>query len=450
MMDKLEKVLMPIANTLSRNKVLSAIRDGFLITVPVTIVGSIFLLIANFPLDAVTNGLTAIFGEGWDAYLGRVTAISFDCIALLSVVAIAYCYAREKGLENRIGGAVIAIVCFLIITPQATYVTADGLSEAIKVSGFKFTFFGTAGMFLGMITAIVAVEIFAWAMRKNLVIKLPDGVPPAVMESFASLIPGAISMCVFLAIAIIFSHTTYEYAHYFIYQILQAPLVGLGKLGGFEVVYQFLSTLFWFFGINGPAVTNTIFAPIHKVLTQENYEAAQAGQAMTNIFTAGFSDFFCNFGGGGSTLSLVVMMSVLAKSNRLKTLGRLSLPAGIFGINEPIIFGLPVVLNPLMGIPFMLTPVANTIIAYIVTKIGLMPITLGVTLPWTCPPLFSGYLVTGSIMGTIVQALLLVIDALIYYPFFKMLDKKYLEDEKAAEGKKDELDDLSFDDLSLD
>ena len=271
-----------------------------------------------------------------------------------------------------------------------------------------------------------------------------------VMESFASLIPSAIAMTIFFVVGIIFDHTSFEYVHYFIYKVLQTPLVGLGKLSGFEVIYQFLSTLFWFFGINGPAVTNTIFSPIHKVLTVENYEAAQAGLEMTNIFTAGFSDFFCNFGGGGSTLGLVIMMAFLGKSNRMKTLGRLSLPAGIFGINEPLIFGLPIVLNPLMAVPFIFAPVVNTIIGYLATVTGIMPITLGVQLPWTCPIIFSGFLVTGSVMGSVVQIVMLVVDILIYYPFFKLLDQRYLQEESAAGNETDELDDLSFDDLELD
>ncbi|MGB4984179.1 MAG: PTS transporter subunit EIIC [Erysipelotrichaceae bacterium] len=450
MFNKLEKLLMPIARVLSKNKVLSAIRDGFLVTVPITIVGSFFLLIANFPIEAVMNFFTSIFGAGWDAYLGRLITLSFDCVALLSVLTIAYCYAREKGIENKIAPAVVALVCFLIITPQFSMVKVEGVVEAVRVGGFSFKFLGTAGMFLGMLTAITSVEIFAFAVKKKLVIKMPDGVPPAVMESFGSLIPAAISMITFLAVSIAFSFTSYEYVHYFIYQVLQAPLVGLGKLAGFEVIYQFLSTLFWFFGINGPAVTNTIFAPIHKVLTQENYEAAKAGLQMTNIFTAGFSDFFCNFGGGGSTLALVIMMSFAGKSQRMKTLGRLSLPAGIFGINEPIIFGLPIVLNPIIGIPFILVPVVNTILAYLATILTIMPITSGIQLPWTTPIFFSGWLVTGTIMGALVQLVLLVVDALIYYPFFKIVDNRYLDEEKVNIDKKDELDDLSFDDLSLD
>ena len=134
----------------------------------------------------------------------------------------------------------------------------------------------------------------------------------------------------------------------------------------------------------------------------------------------------------------------------MKTLGRLSLPAGIFGINEPLIFGLPIVLNPLMAVPFILTPCVNTVIGYLATITGIMPITLGVQLPWTCPIIFSGFLVTGSVMGSVVQIVMLAVDILIYYPFFKLLDKRYLEEESAAGGEEDELDNLSFDDLELD
>lgn len=450
MLKKLDKILSPIANALSRNKILSAIRDGFLVTTPIVIIGSIFLLISNFPINGYEEFMAGIFGAGWSSYLGRITAIAFDCTALLASFSIGYCYAREQGLSNKISSAAVALVSFLIVTPQRhpNFVLVDDAKKVFR--GFSFGNFGTAGIFLAMIIAIISVSIFAWAVKRKLVIKLPEGVPPAVMDSFAALIPAALSMIFFFVLNIIMANTSYQYLHNLIYQVLQAPLVGLGKFALFEVIYQFLSTLFWFFGINGPAVTNTVFSPIHKALTLENYEAAKAGLEMTNIFTAGFSDFFCNFGGGGSTLGLVIMMAFLAKSNRMKMLGRLSLPAGIFGINEPIIFGLPVVLNPIMMVPFILAPVANTVIAYLATIWGIIPITTGAQLPWTTPIIFSGYLVTGSVMASILQVGLLVVNMLIYYPFMKLLDKQYLEEEHSKVDEVDEIDELSFDDLSLD
>ncbi|WEG35182.1 PTS transporter subunit EIIC [Amygdalobacter indicium] len=447
MLKELDKILGPVANSLSKNKVLSAIRDGFMVSVPVVIVGSLFLLISNFPISGYEEFMARIFGPTWSEFLGRVTAVAFDCVSLMSTLAIGYCYAAELKLTNKIAAALVALVSFLIVTPQTHLTHVNEAGKAFR--GFSFGNFGTAGIFLSMIIAIISVGIFSWAYKRKLVIKLPDGVPPAVMDSFAALIPAAIVMIIFFFVGIIFNATSYGYAHSFIYEVLQAPLVGLGKNKLFEVIYQFLSTLFWFFGINGPAVTNTIFAPIHKALTLENYEAAKAGLAMTNMFTAGFSDFFCNFGGGGSTLGLVIMMAFIGKSNRIKMLGRLSLPAGIFGINEPIIFGLPIVLNPIMLVPFILTPVVNTVLAIIATTIGFVPITSGVQLPWTMPIFFSGYLISGSFTAVILQAVLLIVDMLLYFPFLKLLDNKYLEEEKANADKKDELDDLSFDDLTV-
>ena len=396
MFNKLEKALSPIADSLSNNKILSAIRDGFLVTVPIVIVGSIFLLISNFPLEGWSEMIASFAGEGWEVYFDRVTSVTFNTVGLLGALSIGYCYAREKGIENRIAGGAIALVCFLIISQQShpLYLNEAGRS----FGGFSFTQLGTSGMFLAMITAIVSVSIFDWVFKKKMVIKLPDGVPPAVMDSFAALIPATFAIVFFFVVNIVFTNTSYEYVHNFIYQVLQAPLVGLGRLNGFEVIYQFLSNLFWFFGINGPAITNTVFGPIHKALTLENFEAAQAGLEMTNIFTAAFSDFFCNFGGGGSTLGLVAMMAFLGKSNRMKTLGRLSLPAAFFGINEPIIFGLPIVLNPIMAIPFLFVPCVNTILATIATIVGIIPITSGVQLPWTTPIGFSGFLDRKSVV----------------------------------------------------
>ncbi len=444
---KMENTLIPIADTLSRNKVLIAIRDGFLATTPFVIVASIFLILANFPIPGYEEWVTSWAGPNWSGYLDKVISVGFDTISLLATFGIGYAYTRELGVSNRIGGALTATVCFLILAPQTHPAFVNEAGKAF--GGFAFKNFGTAGMFLAMIVGLCASGIFSYAMKKKWVIKLPEGVPPAVSDSFAALIPAGLSMLLFFFVSMFFSMTSYEFAHNFIYATLQAPLVGLGKLAGFEVIYQGLSTLFWFFGINGPAVTNTIFGPIHKVLTLENFEAAQAGLPMVNVFTAGFSDFFCNFGGGGSTLGLVLMMSFLGKSERMKTLGRLSLPAGIFGINEPIIFGLPIVLNPLMFIPFILAPIANTVIAYVCTIVGFIPITGGYQLPWTTPIGFSGYLVTGSWNAVILQFLLLALDCLIYYPFFKSLDNRFLKEEAELENTSDDLDDLSFDDLSL-
>ncbi|WP_314349165.1 PTS transporter subunit EIIC [Granulicatella elegans] len=449
MFASLEKIMGSSAEKLGNNKVLIAIRDGFLVSTPLIIVASIFLVIANFPIPGYVDFLAQFFGQGWPSKMDAIIDSTFSVLGLLGAVGIGYAYARQLESDPIAGGAV-ALVCFLIITPK---VHSDFVNAANgkAFNGFALAHLGSAGMFLAMITAIISVKIFVTIKNKGWVIKMPDGVPPAVTQSFAALIPSAFAMFFFFVVYLVFSATDYQYAHNFIYKILQAPLMGFGQSLIFEPIYQFLSTLFWFFGINGPAVTNTVFNPIHLALTAENLEAFKQGATLPNIFTGPFGDFFGNFGGGGSTLSLVFLMVFFGKSERMKKLGRLAIIPGIFGINEMIIFGLPVVLNPLIVIPFILTPLVNTILSTIATLIGLIPYTTGAALPWTTPFFFSGWLATGSIVAGLFQIVLIIIGMCIYYPFFRVIDKQYLHEEhQAANSLSDELDELSLDNLSFD
>ena len=449
MFASLEKIMGSSAEKLGNNKVLIAIRDGFLVSTPLIIVASIFLVIANFPIPGYVDFLAQFFGQGWPSKMDAIIDSTFSVLGLLGAVGIGYAYARQLESDPIAGGAV-ALVCFLIITPK---VHSDFVNAANgkAFNGFALAHLGSAGMFLAMITAIISVKIFVTIKNKGWVIKMPDGVPPAVTQSFAALIPSAFAMFFFFVVYLVFSATDYQYPHNFIYKILQAPLMGFGQSWIFELIYQFLSTLFWFFGINGPAVTNTVFNPIHLALTAENLEAFKQGATLPNIFTGPFGDFFGNFGGGGSTLSLVFLMVFFGKSERMKKLGRLAIIPGIFGINEMIIFGLPVVLNPLIVIPFILTPLVNTILSTIATLIGLIPYTTGAALPWTTPFFFSGWLATGSIVAGLFQIVLIIIGMCIYYPFFRVIDKQYLHEEhQAANSLSDELDELSLDDLSFD
>lgn len=449
MFSSLEKVLMPVADKLGRNKVLLAIRNGFLITVPLIIVGSIFLLIANFPIEAFGEFMEGIFGPTWTAPLGAVSTSIIRTLGLFSCFGIGYSYAKEKGI-NAIAGAVVAVVAFFILSDQTHLLFTNEAGDAFR--GFSLETLGSSGLFVSMITAIISVAIFSSVVKKGWVIRMPEGVPPAVTDSFAAIIPSALVMTTFFLVRIAFMITPFDTAQNFVFTVLQTPLVGLGQSFAFEVIYQFLSTIFWFFGINGPAVTNTIFSPIHTILTNQNQEAYQLGQALPNIFTGPFSDFFCNFGGGGSTLSLVILMTTICKSKRIKQLGRLSIVPGFFGINEPIIFGLPIILNPLLIVPFILVPCMNTILSTLATMGGILPYTTGVQLPWSTPIFFSGMISTGSIFAGFFQLFLLALGCLVYYPFIKMLDKQYLHEEEEAANhiEVEELDDISFDELSFD
>ena len=443
MLSKLESILMPLAEKIGKNKYLIAIRDGFLLSMPLLIVGSFFLLIANFPIPGWTNFWARFFGENWDAYFAKPTDATFSIMAMLAVVGIGYSFSEQMKVDKLFGGAV-SLVCWFLIMPYKIMVNDTA------VSGIPLGWVGSKGIFVGIIVAFLSVHIYAWVNKKGWIIKMPDGVPPTVAKSFSALIPAGISVLVFFIINIIFAMTPYDNAFNFVFTILQTPLLKLGNtLPAMVIAYIFLH-LFWFFGVNGGSVVGAVFNPILQTLSAENLAALQAGQPLPNIISQQFQDLFATFGGCGSTLSLLIAMLFFCRSKRIKELGKLAFIPGLFGINEPIVFGLPILLNPMILIPFMLVPTINIVISYFCMSVGLVPLCSGVAIPWTMPVILSGFLATGW-RGAVLQLFLLALGVFIYMPFIKMMDKQYMEDETRAAEKPDDddidLNDLSFDDL---
>lgn len=382
-------------------------------------------------------------------------------------MGIGYTMAREEG-STPIFGAAVALMAWFILMPFQFNANISSLMDATGaavnipeganavVGGLQFGWLGSKGLFVGIIAAICSVELYSWVERKGWVIKMPAGVPPTVVQSFSALIPATIVMTTFFLINVIFAACGTN-AFDFIFKFLQTPLLGLGDtLGAMVVAYIFLH-LFWFFGINGGSVVGAVFNPILQTLALENLDLYRAvgpeGYTVANgahIISQQFQDLFATFGGAGSTLSLLIAMLLFCKSRRIKELGKLSLVPGIFGINEPIIFGLPVVLNPMILIPFILVPTMNIVLSYLAMAMGLFPPCNGINIPWTMPVVFSGFLSTNW-MGALFQIGLLILGVFVYLPFIKIMDKQYLEEEqKAAEAGEEEeidLDELSLDDL---
>ena len=344
---------------------------------------------------------------------------------------------------DKLFGAASAMVSWFLIMPYEVLLEGGG-----SVKGIPLDWVGSKGIFVGIICAFLSIHIYAWVNKKGWVIKMPEGVPPTVVKSFAALIPAGVSMLVFFVINIIFAMTPFHSAFDFIFTILQVPLLKLGNtLPAMVIAYIFLH-LFWFFGVNGGSVVAAVFNPILQTLSAENLAAYQAGAPIPNIICQQFQDLFATFGGCGSALSLMIAMLLFCRSKRIRELGKLSLVPGLFGINEPIVFGLPIVLNPMILIPFMLVPTINIVISYICMSIGLVPLCSGVAIPWTMPVVLSGFLSTGW-QGAVLQLVLLVLGIFVYMPFIKMMDKQYLADEAKATAAQDD-DDISLDDLSFD
>ena len=397
MLQKLEKVFMPLAERIGRNKYLIAIRDGFLLSMPLLIVGSFFLLIANFPIPGWTQFWGRFFGENWTSYFSKPTDATFSIMAILAVIGIGYSFSEQMKVD-KLFGAAISLVSWFLIMPY------EILFEGKTVTGIPLGWVGSKGIFVGISCAFAAVHIYSWVDKKGWVIKMPDGVPPTVEKSFAALIPAGVSLLVFFLINVIFGMTPFGNAFNFVFVILQTPLLKLGNtLPAMVIAYIFLH-FFWFFGINGGSVVGAVFNPILQTLSAENLAALQAGQSIPNIISQQFQDLFATFGGAGSTLSLLIAMLLFCRSKRVKELG----------------------------------------------KLALVPLCTGIAIPWTMPVIVSGFLATGW-QGSVLQALLLILGVFIYMPFIKMMDKQYLADEtKTVEADEDgdiSLDDLSFDDL---
>lgn len=435
-MDKLEEKLMPMAAKISGNAHLQSIRDGFALAMPLLIIGSMFMLISNFPIQSWMDLLrsTEVNGNTIASYFSAATNATFTIMSIFVVIGIGYAYGGKLKV-NQIFSGIVSLVAWFILMPFSFEFTPEGSEEALTVNGLSFDWLGSKGVFIGIISAFLAVRIYKIIIDKGLVIKMPAGVPPTVGQSFAALLPAAFVMTAFVLIRFIFSLTPWDNAFNFVYSVLQLPLQHIGgTLTAMILVYLFAHIL-WFLGIHGTNITDSMFMPILYALSAENLAKVNAGQLPENIINVQFQNLFATYGGAGSTLSLLIVAVLIAKSKRLKQLSKLSILPAVFDINEPVIYGLPIVLNPLLMVPFILVPTINIIISYVTMNIGLVPIPNGVIMPWTTPPIVSGFL-SSNWQGAVLQLFLIVLGCLIYYPFVVAIDKNNLiqEEELANES----------------
>ena len=391
-----------------------------MVIMPLTIIASVFLLITDFPITGYPEFMAKIFGPEWDSFLSPAYRATFDMMGILLAGTIAYKLAESDEVDP-LPVMIISIVAYVIVTPK--FVTAESGEVINKV--LPMAWLGTKGVITAIIMSITSTEIYRFIVKKNLVIKLPENVPPMVYKSFFSLVPGVIVVAFALLVNGIFL-TMGKSMHEFIYDILQVPLQGLTASPIAITIVAGLNGFLWWFGIH-PTVVNSIVNPLLNANSVENLELFKQG-ALTlenaNIGTIQMIDQFATIGGAGMTIGLVLAMLVVAKSQRMKMLSKLSTVPAVFNINEPIVFGLPIIMNPLMLIPITLAPIVSVLIAYGAIVIGFMNPFNGVVAPWPTPPIFSGFLVSGW-QGAVVQVVAIIAAFAIYYPFVLALDKQY-------------------------
>ena len=423
-MDKMENVLAPLATKVGGNRILKAVSTAFNMIMPLIIIGAIFSLVSTLSIGGYQAFLQS---SGIGKILALVGKFTTDLMALYVAFAAGYAYVRNEGMNNdAIPSGLLSVLAFFIMTPLT-----EVMINEVPTTVLSFDYLGSKGLFTALLVGLLVGFIYTFVTKKGWVIKMPDGVPPTVAKSFSALIPGFVITGIFLVINGIFNALTGATFSEWLYSVLAAPLSALSGSVITFLVLLFICQVFWFFGIHGGQVTIPFMMILFMQAGVENQAAFGTGQPMQNIVTVGFL-YFLMLGGAGNTMGLALDMLLFSKSKRYKSLGKLCILPSICNINEPVIFGMPIILNPVMAIPFLLVPQITAIITYFAMNLGLVSlprIALGAT---GTPLILDGWMIAG-LSGIILEVILIALTGIIYYPFFRVQDHMACQEEGISE-----------------
>ena len=414
----------PFFEKISRNKYLRAIRDGFIAGMPVILFSSIFILIAYVP-----NAWGFHWSKDIETFLMTPYSYSMGILAFFvgGTTAKALTDSMNRDLPatnqiNFISTMLASMVGFLLMA-----------AEPAKEGGFLTAFMGTKGLLTAFIAAFVTVNVYKVCVKNNVTIRMPDEVPPNISQVFKDLIPFTLSVVLLYALELVVKaglHVTVAES----IGTLLAPLFSAAD-GYLGITFIFGAyAFFWFIGIHGPSIVEPAIAAITYANAEVNLKLIQQGMHADKILTSGTQMFIVTLGGTGATLVVPFMFMWLTKSKRNRAIGRASVVPTFFGVNEPILFGAPIVLNPIFFIPFIFAPIANVwIFKFFVDTLGMNSFTSN--LPWTTPGPLGIVLGTNfQVLSFILAALLIVVDVVIYYPFLKVYDEQILEEERSGKS----------------
>lgn len=417
----LEEKFVPVAARVGNQRHLVAIRDGFITIMPLTIVGSLAVLVNNLPIKFYQNALDAIWKhETWTQWGGNIWGATFGILSLLLAFTIAYNLAKSYDKDGLSAGVI----------SLSSYMTFGTFAEG----GLTGLTTGTGGLFIAIIVALLSTEVFCrLSGNPKLLIKMPNGVPPAVSKSFAALLPAIITIGLFALVRTIISagFDIPDIVGSF-YTAIQEPFMGLTNTWVAALVLAFIPTFLWTLGVHGANIIEPFMQTINLPAIEANVKAISSGEVAPYIVNKPFFDAFINMGGSGTTIALIIAIFIIARKNKqYNTVGKLSAAPGLFNINEPLLFGLPIVLNPVLFVPFILTPMVNVTIAFFATKWGFVPAAT-VSPPWTTPPIINGFLATQSWQGAVLSIVLLIVAVCIYLPFISMANRVAKQNEQQA------------------
>ena len=444
----MDKYIIPVAGKLGAQRHLVAVRDGFVAMIPITMIGALATLVNNLPIPAYQNFMKNTFGETCTTLGGDLWWGSIATMALFLVVGVAYNLAKSYD-EDGLQAGLIALSIFFVMSPQVANIVTEA---GDKVSGWGFVpsgYISNSALFTAIVIGLLATEIFVKLSRiKKINIKMPDGVPPAVARSFAKLIPGMLTIAIFGAIGLLIKTLSGGlFLNDLLNTYLAAPLKGAADSLGSTMLITFFIHALWTIGLHGANIAMPITETLLMDLGAENAALAQAGATEGFHTLAGaFLDAFVYLGGSGMILGLIIALIIAGR--RRKDMIALGLAPSVFNISEPVIFGLPIVLNPIYMIPFVLAPVVCSAVAYLAIDMGLVMPVIAAKIPWVTPPILGGFLATGHWTGAALAAVNLLISIVIYIPFVIAAEK--IDKRKATlatdQGNDD---DFSFDDLEF-
>lgn len=394
-------------------------------TLPLTLGASLFSILANFPVPSVNTWLNEIgLAQQFNAVMGG----TLNIIALLIAVSIPYTYTKllEKSSANPFMAAFLCLASFVILMPQT-------VGEDNSIAALSYDFLGSSGMFVAILLGLVITRIYvALSQNKKLLIKMPEGVPPMVSQSFEPLVISLIILVIVVTTRILISYTPLENIFSLVQAFIGEPLMKLGSSVPAFILITVIANGLFFFGIH-PNAINSALVPLLMTMALGNVEAFQNGVALPykDIMIV---NSFLNNDAVGSTLSLLIAILIFCKSKRYRSFAKFSFVPNLFNVNEPVIFGLPIMLNPVLFIPFIGSTVITALIGYLGSVSGFIshynPI-IGMGLPWTTPKFIASFLSMGW-QGFVLRIIAMVIMVLVYLPFIKALDRQELKREEES------------------
>lgn len=432
-MEKLFNKLGKLSQKLGGQIHLRSIRDAFASLIPFIIIAGLMIFVNNvilLPTGFMSKVINPATLTSWQDIGTSIVNGTLNFLAILLAGAGAYHLAVNRKFDNPIAPAFLAISIFVILLPLTTSITPIGAKNAVNTLGvISFNATNSGGMFVGIIISILSTELFIW-LSKNKRLKINiggEGVPPAVIKSFNSLIPIIITIIIFAIVSYGVKQISGTDINTLILKTIQRPLVSLvTSLPGF-IILMLLSNLLFSMGIHPGGVVAPIMDPILYIAMNQNMTAFANGQVAPNIINMAFKDTFGVMGGSGNTIALLIAIFLVSKRKDFRDIAKLSTAPGIFNINEPVIFGLPIVFDLTLMIPFILASPICLAAAYFVTKMGWMSRVV-IQTPWTTPPVLSGFLATGGDWrASVFQIIMIALTVLLYIPFVRLSEKRNSE-----------------------